>query len=129
MYHTKELLCIIILSILYIIFTMIAAHFIDSLFFNPYEDIKNTNKIKLFMEIVLQTLCCVVAIFYIRKIIKHISIFFTKRIKKDYTNIYSGEIVISIVFIATQDNLLKKINHLVSKHDVFNRKNNFIDNT
>jgi|TARA_B110000495_G_C22537719_1_gene326406 hypothetical protein len=127
MYHTRELLCIIVLSILYIIFTMIAAHFIDSLFLNPSEDIKNTNRITLFIEIVLQTLSCVIAIFYIRKIIKYISIFFTKRIKKDYTNIYSGEIVISIVFIATQDNLLKKINHLVSKHDVFNRKNNFIN--
>lgn len=128
MYYTKELLCILILSVLYIIFTMIAAHFIDSLFFNPYEDIKKTNKIILFIEITLQTLCCVIAIFYIRKIIKLISIFFIKRIKKDYSNIYSGEIVISIIFIATQDNLLKKINHLVSKHDVFNRKNNFIDN-
>jgi len=116
MNHLKNLFNLLSLSLLYIIFTMIAAHFIDAVFHNPREDIKYANPIKLFIEITLQTLCCVVAIYYIRKIVNFIM---GKHRNTDLTHIYDGEIIISIIFIATQDNLLKKINHLVANHHLF----------
>ena len=116
MNHLRNLLNLLGLSLLYIVFTMIAAHIIDAVFYNPNEDIKHANKIKLFIEIVLQTLCCVIAIYYIRKIANFIV---GRHRDTDLTQIYNGEIVISIIFIATQDNLLKKINHLVANHHLF----------
>lgn len=116
MNHLRNILNLLGLSLLYIVFTMVAAHIIDAIFYNPNEDIKHTNKIKLFIELTLQTLCCVIAIYYIRKIIN----FIVGRHKDtDLTQIYNGEIIISIIFIATQDNLLKKINHLVANHHLF----------
>lgn len=109
-----ELLKIIQLSVLYIIFTMVLAHFIDVIFFNPYEDIKNQSKFKLFLEITLQTIACVIAIYYIRKIVKAIPFIFQYKLDDDWGTVYNGEIVISFIFIGSQQNLLKKISHVVT---------------
>jgi len=119
MSNLRTLLNLLILSLFYIIFTMIAAHFIDALFYNPIQDIKDTGSIKLFIEITSQVICCVLAIYYIRKIAKLIAIHLGEHIKTYLPPVYNGEIIISIIFIATQFNLLRKINYLVNKHNVF----------
>jgi len=109
-----ELLKIIQFSILYIIFTIVLAHIIDVIFFNPYEDIKNQSKFKLFWEITLQTIACVIAIYYIRKIVKAIPFIFQHKLDDDWESVYNGEIVVSFIFIGSQQNLLKKISHVVT---------------
>ena len=109
-----ELLGIVQYTILYIIFSMIFAHLIDVIFFDPYKDIKEENLQKLFIDVILQIILCVIAVFYIKKIVRLFPFFLNKKYN---VSEYNDEIVISFVFIASQYNLLKKIEYIILKVD------------
>ena len=109
-----ELLGMIQYTILYIVFTMIFAHLIDVIFFDQYEDIKKENIFKILFDIILQVILCVIAIFYIKKIVRIFPFFLNQ---KYHVSQYNEEIVISFVFIASQQNLLKKIDYVMSVAD------------
>lgn len=96
----------------YLVFSFLAGSFLDTLFPLP-DEIKETNKI--FLEVVLQSLLFIIAVFYIRKLVKIMPfVFYIPGTKYRPYEIdeYSGEIIIGLVFIATQFSLLKKIDIL-----------------
>ena len=109
-----EILAMIQYTIMYIILSMIFAHLIDVIFFDPYIDISDKKLSTLFVDVVLQIILCVIAVFYIRKIVRIFPFLLNSKYKIPN---YNDEIVISFIFIASQQNLLKKINYIISQAD------------
>ena len=112
LYHT------LLISIIYIIVTLIVAYFIDSFFSFIFEkniDLDKKHNLRILIEITIQVIICVIAIYIIRKFVKIIP----KSLKWGNYNemryIYEGEIVIAFVFIGSQPKLLKKINYIVTR--------------
>lgn len=112
LYHT------LLISIIYIIVTLIVAYFIDSFFSFIFEknlDLDKKHNIRILIEITIQVIICVIAIYIIRKFVKLIP----KSLKWGNYNemryIYEGEIVIAFIFIGSQPKLLKKINYIVTR--------------
>lgn len=70
-------------------------------------------KLNLFFNIFFQVIICVIAIFYLRKLIQHLP-FIKKHVKNITNSIFDGEIVISFIFIGTQYNLLDNLIDIAS---------------
>ena len=131
----KEFLVVLEISAVYIVLSLIVALIIDNIF-NIHKISKPLNiddkasvlaiterakskhgqlgyKLKLFVTIFLQVIICVIAVFYLRKVVYTLP-FVNRHLKYISPNIYSGEIVIAFIFIGTQYNLLDKLVQLAS---------------
>ena len=115
-----KILQIIQYSILYVIVGGVFGTFINSIFseFNPD---KKTHVI--IQEVILQIILISFSVFYIRKIVKivpYAGLYDTQNISNSYNNTFDitnsttsvGEIMLVLVLIATQQNLLTKIQYL-----------------
>jgi hypothetical protein len=98
-------------AFLYILITLPLSGLVEDLF--PDLD-KNKYSYILFLEIVLQCLIIVIMVFYIQKIVKLIPVLFPvdKNYKKYRVSEYDGVIIISLIFVGTQNNLINKIREL-----------------
>ena len=106
----NQLLEIAYFSIIYMILSYNLGHFLNGLF--PELD-KNKNRLIIFIEILAQGLVTALSVFYIRKIAKLFQLPISLgRFAKNRTTEYEGEVMISIVFFATQIKILDKINFL-----------------
>lgn len=117
----NELLELVQYTVLYGITSFFAGLGINAVF--PEYNV-NTPTWKLLLEVLGELCAVVIAIFYIRKLNKLVPFFMLFGGGKSYipyqTTEYNGEITISIVFIAMQFRLIKKIGLLGE------RMNNFI---
>ena len=136
-----KILQIIQYSILYLIVGGIFGTFINSIFseFNPE---KKTHVI--IQEVVLQIILISFSVYYIRKIVKivpYAGLFDKQNINNSYNDTIEitnsttsvGEIMLILVLVATQQNLLTKIQYIAdifkTKVSIFNVKiKNFINN-
>lgn len=99
-------------GIAYFFFAFLSGSFLDTLFPLP-DEMKETNE--MLIEVLLQSLLFIIAVFYIRKLVKIMPFVFyipgTKYRPYEISE-YSGEMMIGLVLIATQFGLLKKIDIL-----------------
>ena len=102
---TKQLLQgIVFYSVSYIILSLLFGATIDT-FFPKFN--KSKNKGLILCEIILQT----ITIIYISYFIESLSEVIKKSMNLKISS-YGTDNILSIVFITTQDNYIKKINHL-----------------
>lgn len=89
--------------------------------FPKYDETKST--LAIFGEVVLQCLSLILFVFYGRKLVKIMPFMFNLRyplfggkdvpsFKAYQSTEYDGEVIIGFVLVATQTNLLKKIDHI-----------------
>ena len=89
--------------------------------FPTYDESKST--LAIFGEVVLQCLALILFVFYGRKLVKIMPFMFNLRhplfggkevptFKAYQSTEYEGEVIIGFVLVATQTNLLKKIDHI-----------------
>ena len=112
----NEIIEIVYYSIIYMILTYSIGHTLNRIF--PKLDEKKSNHI-LILEILVQGVATALCVFYIRKVahLFHLPFSFG-RFSKNKTTEYEGEIMISIIFIATQVNVIEKITWLSSKNSL-----------
>ena len=110
----NEILEIIYYGTIYMILSYSLGHFLNNIF--PKLDKTKTNH-ELILEILLQGIATALCVFYIRKIAHLLHLPFSfGRFAKNKTTEYEGEVMISIVFIATQVNVIDKITWLSNKN-------------
>lgn len=82
---------------------------LNDFFYPRFDETKQT--IWVFLEVLAQCITCIILVFYVRKIVKIMP--FAFHISDKYhpykSTEYSGELMISIVFIGSQFNIIKKI--------------------
>ena len=112
----SKLLEILQYGILYSIVSLIVGYSINKLFpdFDQKNEIKK-NKKELTFEVILQSLLAAYAVFYIRKFVKlfPFALSLTKNYRPSETSEYDGEIIIAIIFVATQTKIIRKIEYLM----------------
>lgn len=70
------------------------------------------------LEVILQSLIVIVAVFYLRKVVKVVPFLFAfhwagaSKYRPYESSEYSGEVILSLIFFATQFNLIKKLDLL-----------------
>tara|TARA_Y100001970_G_C14164419_1_gene820436 strand:+ start:948 stop:1376 length:429 start_codon:yes stop_codon:yes gene_type:complete len=103
----NQLLEIAYFSIIYMFLSYNVGHLLNNFF--PKLD-ENKNKLIILLEILAQGIVTAIGVFYIRKIAKLFQLPFSfGRFSKNKTTEYEGEVMISIIFFATQLKIIDKI--------------------
>ena len=114
--RSSKLLEILQYGTLYSIVSLFVGYYINKLFpeFDQKNEIKKTKK-KLIIEVILQSLLAAYAVFYIRKLVKLFPFVFslTENYRPNGTSEFDGEIIIAIIFVATQTKIMHKIEYLM----------------
>ncbi len=97
----------------------IAAFFIGVTIDWGFPDFNEETKTQtLAIEVILQSLVVILAVFYLRKLVKVVPFLFAfhwagaSKYRPYESSEYSGEVVLSVIFFATQFNLIKKLDLL-----------------
>jgi hypothetical protein len=102
-------------GVLYSICAFFAGVSIDWVFPDFNEETKTQT---LALEVILQSLAVIVVVFYMRKLIKVVPFLFVfhwagaSKYRPYESSEYSGEVILSLIFFATQFNLIKKLDLL-----------------
>ena len=111
----SKLLEILQYGLLYSIVSLFIGYHINKLFPEFEEKQNDKNKKKLIIEVILQSLLAAYSVFYIRKFVKLFPFAFSlsEHYRPSETNEYDGEIIIAIIFVATQTKIAHKIEYLM----------------
>ena len=100
-------------SFLYLVVSLLTGIYLNKLFADA--DKKQTSS-KIFAELIGQSILIVLAVFYIRKIVKIFPVLHIGKYQPYTTTEYEGEIMIGLIFVATQTKILDKVNILNKRH-------------
>lgn len=98
-------------GIIYVLLAFPIGSAIDSFFEIGEVTVKMESNAKILFSIILQSIICIIAVFYMRKIAELFPFFFqmTSNYHAFENSEYHGEIIIAIIFATSQFNLGKRV--------------------
>jgi hypothetical protein len=101
-------------GILYSLISLFFGIKINHIFPVPDEE---KNSFLLIIEIIAQSILAAIGVFYTRKLVKIVPLFYESSVKytKYGTKEFDGEIIIAIIYITTQKKIIDKIDILIER--------------
>ena len=105
-------------GVIYTVLSYYIGHFLNDMFPKLERSKKN---IDIFIEIMIQGIVTALSVFYLRKLatLIPIPVTFGRIYEKNRTQEYYGEIIIAVVFVATQTKIIEKIEYLKNYNKLY----------